>query len=291
MLKAKAEAHGAISIINAIVGGKGCSLGVGLKVEVEVEISDNCGDLILQIEGVEYTDRDLVLATNVARGILSRLTQDKIGLRIKTNSEIPIARGLKSSSTSSNAMVLATAAALGIGLDDMVAVQCGVGACLDAGVTLTGAFDDACASYFGGYCLTNNIGMKLLRHEKGPADLKVVIYVPYDRFEKKDVDKSTLAIFKPFAEQVFLMADQGRYMEALTMNGLLYSAALGWDPRIATRAISNGAVAAGLSGTGPAVAALCPVNCVETVKELFSQLDGNTIVTDVNNTKARLISY
>ncbi len=61
-----------------------------------------------------------------------------------------MARGLKSSSAAANAIALATTAALERSLDDVTVVKLGVDGALDAKVTITGAFDDACASYFGG---------------------------------------------------------------------------------------------------------------------------------------------
>ena len=68
------------------------------------------------------------------------------GANVATKSEIPIASGLKSSSAAANAAVLATLDALGEKLDVLEAVKIGVQAALEAKVTITGAFDDACAS-------------------------------------------------------------------------------------------------------------------------------------------------
>ena len=82
--------------------------------------------------------------------------EKSFGAKIKTQSNIPIARGLKSSSVAANATALATTAALGKTLDDLEIIKLGVEAAFDAKVTVTGAFDDACASYFGGIVITDN---------------------------------------------------------------------------------------------------------------------------------------
>ena len=93
----------------------------------------------------------------VAR-VLQRFSLDNsFGAKIKTWSNIPIAKGLKSSSAAANAVALATTAALGKTLDDLEIVNLGVDAAFDAKVTVTGAFDDACASYFGGVVITDNL--------------------------------------------------------------------------------------------------------------------------------------
>ena len=72
-------------------------------------------------------------------------------------------KGLKSSSAAANAVALASTAALGKHLDDLELVKLGVDAAFDAKVTVTGAFDDACASYFGGIVVTDNLNRKIIK--------------------------------------------------------------------------------------------------------------------------------
>ena len=74
---------------------------------------------------------------------------------VRTWSDIPLARGLKSSSAAANAAVLATLDALGEDLDPLEATRIGVAAARDAGVTITGAFDDASASMLGEVVVTD----------------------------------------------------------------------------------------------------------------------------------------
>ena len=49
---------------------------------------------------------------------------------------------------------------------------------------------------------------------------------------------------------------EGKVWEALTLNGLIYSAASNQNTTIAIDALAAGAVAAGLCGKGPAVTAV-----------------------------------
>lgn len=55
-------------------------------------------------------------------------------------------------------------------------VKLGVKAAKEVGVTITGAFDDACASFLGGIVITDNRKMELIRREE--ADSKVLIFAP-----------------------------------------------------------------------------------------------------------------
>ena len=88
---------------------------------------------------------------------------NRFGAEIKTWSNIPVAKGLKSSSAAANATALAATAALGKTLDDLELVKLGVEAAFDAKVTVTGAFDDACASYFGGVVITDNLNRQIIK--------------------------------------------------------------------------------------------------------------------------------
>jgi len=286
----RAEAHGAISVVNAVATGLGCSLGIGLRIEAEVKIIEGADGVEVRLEGVEHQPSDLESSKIMAQAIIEALAKRRVGAEVTTYSEIPLARGLKSSSAAANAIALAAKAALGVGVDDLELVKIGVNAAIKAKVTITGAFDDACASYFGGYCLTDNTNLKLLRREEGPEDLEVVIYVPEERLDKQKINKQIIECFKPFALQAFKLASEGRYLEALTINGLIYSAALGLEVRAAAEAIKHGALAAGLSGTGPAVSALCKSEYVNEVVSALRSLGGKVILTKVNNRRARVLA-
>ncbi len=286
-MKGKGEAHGAISVLNAIAGGLGCSLGVKLQVKAEVEIIED-NEIFVYMDGVEYTDRDLIATKIIIRKTIDQIIGKKAGAIVRTRSDIPISRGLKSSSASSNAIILALLAATGKRLNNFEVLECGVQASLEAGVTITGAFDDACASFFGGYCITDNINMKLIKREEGQKGLKVVIHVPDQRFEKKNIDVEMLKKFKIYANEIFGITNNGKYFEALTLNGLLYSAALGFDPKIAIQAISNGAYAAGLSGTGPATVIICNKDNIQDICRSLSDFNGNILRTEINNDKAKM---
>ena len=288
-VKGKAESYGAVSVVNAVATGLGCSLGVGLRIEAEVRVVDDYGDVVVKLEGVEHQTKDIETSRIMAKMIIESLAHKRIGAEVVTYSEIPLARGLKSSSAAANAIALAAKSALGLEVDDLELIKIGVRAAIKAKVTITGAFDDACASYFGGYCLTDNTNLKLLRREEAPEDLMVVIFVPKERLDKQMVDKQIVERFKPYALEAFKLASEGRYLEALTINGLIYSAALGFDIKPAAEAIKHGALAAGLSGTGPAVSALCRSEFVNEVSSALQNLGGKVILTRVNNQRARVL--
>jgi shikimate kinase len=54
-------------------------------------------------------------------------------------------------------------------------------------------------------------------------------------------------------------------------------------------AIEHGALAAGISGNGPSVAAVGYEDEVEEVKSALSKFDGRVIVSKINNQKATVV--
>ena len=81
----------------------------------------------------------------------------------------------------------------------------------------------------------------------------------------------------------FKQALDKNYFNALNLNGILYSSVLGYDSNIALEALSAGALASGLSGTGSAFTAIVNDQSIDQVKDAWSQFEGKIIQTHVNN--------
>jgi len=281
----KAVAYGAVTIINAISCGFGAALSVDLKTEATVKLTDEPG----RIEGRILSDLEespTLIEKTVSRVFRQFDLEHEHGAFVETRSNIPIARGLKSSSVAANAVTLASLAALGKKVSDLTAVNIGVDAALDAGVTITGAFDDACASFFGGIVVTNNFGRKIMKKIQPPEKHPILIHVPATKAYTADSNVRKMKIISEEAKALHRMALRGDWMAAMTLNGLLYSAVLGCDPNTAIDALEAGALAAGLSGKGPAVAAVVPRENVSNVKRVWKKYGGNVIEAKINTEKA-----
>ena len=287
--KAEAIAHGAATIVNAIVLGKGAAFGVDLWTKAEVRLTKEPN----VIQG-EITS-DLAESTTLIERTVSRVFQHfgvekSFGAKVQTSSNIPIARGLKSSSVAANAVTLATVASLGKTLDDMAVVKLGVDAAFDAKVTVTGAFDDACASYFGGAVVTDNLKRKLLKRITLPDDLTVLFHVPSRKAYTGDSDVNRLKTVKPLVEIAYAEALKGNFWSALSLNGIIYSSALGYDTSVALDALEAGALAAGLCGKGPAVTAVVSSDKIDAVKTALQRHKGEILQAHLNHEKAKVLS-
>ena len=286
-MKGKAIVHGAVTIINAISTGKGGALGIDLKTEAVVELLK--GSKEIEVEIIGGKKENPTLAKESVRSVLNYFSISKIGARVRIKSEIPIARGLKSSSTAANSIVLATLSALDKKIPDEDAVKLGVEAAFKAKVTITGAYDDACASYFGGIVLTDNYERKVLKRERADEGLVAVVYVPKERTYTQKFPKERLYPLKYAVKMAFELAMHGEYWKALTLNGLIHSSALGLPTKPAADALLAGALASGLSGTGPSIVAIADKKHASQISRLWSELGGEVLMANLTNQKARCV--
>ena len=286
--KGEAIAHGAATIVNAIALGRGAALGVDLWTKAEVVLTHD--PKIIKGEILSDSTEDTILIEKATARVLRFFNLEaEFGAKIKTRSNIPIARGLKSSSAAANAVVLATLKALNKQLDDLSIVSLGVDAAFDAGVTITGAFDDACASFYGDAVITDNLNRKLLKHSKLPEDLIVLFFVPKQKAYTANTDLSRLKTVKSFVKIAFNEAMKGKYWNALSLNGFIYSSALGYDTSLALECLEAGALAVGLCGKGPAVTAVVANDNIDRVKLVFQRYDGDIIESRIYHQKAVVI--
>ncbi|HNX10047.1 MAG TPA: shikimate kinase [Methanothrix sp.] len=275
--KGYATAAGAATILNAVSTWKGSAFGIGLRTWAEVELDDT-GAVRGDVPGV-----DTRLIERCVQMVLERLGS-KSGALVRTKSEIPVASGLKSSSTAANAAVLATLDALHVEMDLLEAAKIGVAAARQVGVTITGALDDALASMLGGLVVTDNREMKLLKREE--LSSPVMILAPEKKLFSSDTSVSRSRLIAPVADVVFDLAMKGDYSRAMTINGLAYCAALGLPAEPMLLALEAGASGTSLSGTGPAYVALIDEGRMDDLEAAWRPLGGKVIRTMTNNNSA-----
>lgn len=286
-MKGIASACGSATVVNAIATGKGAAFGIDLRVRAEVELTDEAGKITGRVIGAPRESPSLI--ETCARKALGFFGLDRThGAEVKTTSEVPIAVGLSSSSAAANAVVLATFAALGKKARAKNVLNLAVDAAFDAGVTVTGAFDDASASYFGQGVVTDNLKRRVLKRFSLEPGLDVLIQVPPSKMPTAKFDKGAVKPIAKFVDVAHEQALLGNTFGALTLNGLLYSIALNRDPSIAFDALAAGALAAGLTGTGPATVAIARSKNTNAIKRAWRKRPGGVIVTKPATEGARI---
>ncbi|MEM2896524.1 MAG: shikimate kinase [Candidatus Bathyarchaeia archaeon] len=287
----EAVSYGAATIINAIATGKGAAFGVDLWAKARVELRNETGEVEVKIRNDPKENTGL--AIKVFNKVLDHFDlKNEYGAKIETWSNIPIARGLKSSSVAANAIALATVSALNRKdeIDDLTLLNLSVDAAIDAKVTITGAFDDACASYFGGVVITDNLKREIVkRYSLKNESLCIVFLVPYKKVYTGKLNVKKLKLISRIVDIAYEEALRGNIWDALTLNGLLYSSALDYDYSIALDALDSGAIAAGLCGKGPSFTAVIEEEFVKKLMKAWKNRKGKIIKARINNKKAQSI--
>jgi shikimate kinase len=278
----RAEAPAAGTVLNALATGTGSAFAIDRYVRAAVSLDDSD-----QIEGRVAGDpgADTALVERCVELVVERFGDgENAGGAVETESEVPMASGLKSSSAAANAAVLAALDAVGADLEREDAARLGVRAARETGVTVTGAFDDASASMLGGLTVTNNDEDALLAREN--PDWDVLVHTPPEQAFSADADAERCARIAPVAEHVADLAHDGRHELAMTLNGFAYCAALSCSPDPAVAALPA-AAGVSLSGTGPSYVAVGERAALETID--WHDYDGDTWLTTTQTDGARTI--
>ncbi len=245
------SAFGAVTILNATANGHGSSLAVQAGVRADWMWTTEPG-----LSWKSPIDDAL------AQACFARMREriDRAGAVATTESTWPASKGLKTSSGAAAALLRAAAEDADVELSnielEVLAVQCS----RDAGVTLTGAFDDQVATVRGGCHRTDNPAMLVL--DTLPIEpWHVAVWVPEATIPKDDLRDLDASILRPKIEEAERLLIDGNIPGAMTLNGAAFTefyAAHGLPVTAepAKVALEAGALGAGLSGTGPAVAAL-----------------------------------
>lgn len=279
----RAEAPAAGTVLNALATGTGSAFAIDEYVRASVSLGGS--SIVGQVDGIP--DADTRLIERSAELIIDEFG-DGQGASVETDSSVPMASGLKSSSAAANAVVLATLDALDA-LEEVTreeAARIGVEAARDVGVTVTGAFDDASASMLGGVTVTNNDEDALLVREE--VDWDVVVWTPPEQAFSADADVERCRHVAPMAELVEELARSGRYETAMTVNGFAFAAALDRPSAPMVEALPR-ADGVSLSGTGPSYVAVGAREALEAVVDAWRGRPGTVMETTTQTEGARPI--
>ena len=278
-MKKSVRSPGSATVINAIATGFGAAFGIGLDIKCCAN-TQNSSITCSNDVGAPTTLMEICAKKTFEKyGISS----DDFGMNFKTESELPMASGLSSSSALSNAVVSISSKIIAeefnlMPLDDLEIINLAIDASLD----------DATASYFGGVVVTDNKNRKFIIKEK-MEEYPVLVYMPNFGSKSGSSDVGRMKVLSPLVETAFGLARSGDYFKALNLNGLIYANTLGFDSNIAIDALEVGAIASGLSGTGSSFVAICEDEAIDDIKETWSKYEGRVIETKVDNIGCQFI--
>ena len=281
MTEVLAKVNGAVSIVNAIAIGKGATLGIDTFVETRLKKKKGTG--------IHITSENKTISSRLINKVIENMIPNKIlektRLELDFKSDIPTGYGLKSSSAISTAVVLTCAKAFEKEFTDEEILKIGAKTSIEAKVSITGAYDDACACYFGGFNVTDNLKMQLVQREIAPKELQAVVFLPKSR---KRGNLKKLKNFKNAFNSSWELAKKSDYWNAGILNGIATSSILNSEPNLIMKLIEKGALCATISGNGPSIMAIANKKNVVRVEKEFSGMDGKTMIANINNKKAEV---
>ncbi|MEM0157195.1 MAG: shikimate kinase [Thermoplasmataceae archaeon] len=223
--------HGGISILNGIPTGYGAAVAVNLEAKscITENYAGNSGSALVDAV-LEYFHKS---------------AGTKHGAQI--SSSIPASMGLKSSSAVSVSLIACLQKATGISgypprLSAIISRQ--------AGLSVTGAFDDAVAAYQGGSFLTNNTSMVIEQWIDFDPDTVFVLLL---KGKRETRNPEILRNHSSEFMEALRLVRSGDVTGAMNLNGRLVAEYLGYGREPVMAAERCGAIASGVTGNGPAV--------------------------------------
>ena len=279
MTEVIAKVFGAVSIVNAIAIGKGATLGIDTFVETKLVKKEGTG--------IQITSENKTISSRLINQIIKNMIPakmlEKSRLELDFKSNIPTGYGLKSSSAISSAVALSCAKAFRKDISDEEILKLGAKTSIQTKVSITGAYDDACACHFGGFNVTDNLKMKLIHRELAPKDLEIIIFLPKSR---KRGNLKRLKEFNNAFEKSWELAESSDYWNAAILNGIATTSILNSEPKLIMKLMEKGAYCATISGNGPSIVAITDKKHKTKVTKEFSGLEGKIMTANINNKKA-----
>ncbi len=270
----RGRASAAVTFLNALFTGIGSAAGIELAAEATVELLPAAQrSLALAPE----SDSPLVRA--VLGAALDRWAPGSVHeCRVWIDSQVPVSRGLKSSSAVSVALGRAVAEALGRTIPREEIARLAADVAQAIGLSATGAFDDALACGEPGILVTDNVARRRLRTDPVDPDWRVLLLLPFGTHPPSTELWEKFRALRAEAAEAETAAREGRSWLAMARNTVLVERALGVDRSdLHRRLASAGALSSGVSGMGPAVAAVVPSAGADLVRSELVREDGEVI--------------
>ncbi|HEY1197980.1 MAG TPA: shikimate kinase [Thermoplasmata archaeon] len=266
-----ARTFGAITITNALSTGIGCAAGIELPVEARVTLTTDGSKRPPMLE-IPRDCHTAVVEEALKVGLSQYFPEPGAVARLALRSEIPVARGLKSSSAVSTAVLLAVARAADRNPTPLEIGRHSADVARRVGVSATGALDDALAGLEPGFVVTDNVRGEVLRRTDIDPGWGVALYIPSQRHPPSPNYVSAFSCERASGDLAARAAMDGDWTKAMRLNTELVERTMGYSYReVREHLRGHGAIASGVSGLGPTLATIAPLGRLrDLVRELPS---------------------
>lgn len=268
-MRGSARTFGAITITNALAAGIGCAAGIAIPVDAEVSIASDGSSDPPKLRGSPMSRGPVV--DESLRAALARYYPGRgIVATVSLQSEIPAARGLKSSSAVSTAFIVAVARAAGREPSPVEVGRLAAEIGRRVGVSATGALDDALAGLEPGFVVTDNRQDSILRRREIDPAWGVLLYIPPEPHPPSPGLVSAFSSERDAGQRSARAALDGDWALAMRINTELVERTMHYGYRaLRERLEQRGAIASGVSGLGPTLAVIAPTARLPELAELL----------------------
>lgn len=239
---------GAVTILNATVTGIGAAMGIQEFSTVTVEKGNG---IIFDISPALSDGRLLEACVSVFSEATGISPSD---IKISTKSPFPPERGLKTSSAISTGTLQALAKYYEVDIPIEKILEYGAQASINAGVSITGAYDDAAACYFGGVAHTDNNRKEILSLMNSPRGFDIILLIPPDNLPKNQVNLEK--VDRELVKSALEAFENRKLFEAIYYNTMAFGQVLLPHFEHVERLEALGAEIVGMNGTGPSLFAI-----------------------------------
>jgi shikimate kinase len=262
-LRGVGTATAAVTFVNALFTGVGAAAAIDLPVTVEVDLERSAGETG-PVVAIEPTSDTPLVRTSLSDALQRWGPGGDYHGTLTLRSEIPPSKGLKSSSAVGVAVGRAVAQAFGVVASPGALALASSEVSRRIGLSATGAYDDALAAAGGGVVVTENFGPTVRSRGEMPGDWSVVLWVPPGVHSPSVEWRTKFRTRSQDAEGGVAAALRHDWLSAMEANTRLVESILGYRVREVRDALrAAGALASGVSGLGPALAAICPARRAE----------------------------
>jgi shikimate kinase len=249
---------GAVTVVNALPTGIGCALAISLPVRAEIELRPVEGQSNHRIQIERGADTELVRET-LSVGLARFAPGGTFSGELRVESQVPVGKGLKSSSAVSGAVLRAVGSALRQTRPAEELARLAADVAQQIGLSATGAYDDCLAALQGGLAFTDNLHRMSLRSPPFDLDLQVVLWIPNTTHSPSTEWRERFHSEAEAGRVAVEAARAGDWVRAMSLNTELVERVMDYEySQLRADLLQSGATMAGVSGMGPALAALAP---------------------------------
>ena len=239
MHKVTVICNGGISALSAFANGKGAAVALDLPMEVMMEKEEKKRVRNLKTIALTFS-------------YLNSIFKCGTDYRVRIRSKIPASNGLKSSSALTLSLVEGYLRINQIELDPETVIAHAARASIKNGTSVTGAYDDLSASFYGGMCIADNRNRKILER-RTVSPVPVVVVADRNRRRSGDINLLDFKKLSRVSDSILRMLLQGFLYESMILNGYACGSITGLSQNLISEMYSMGASFSGQSGKGPAV--------------------------------------